>query len=124
MKLANFSQVERTLQLWANGDMKTPNGERVKKSTNKPTIKAASKLNPNTGVVSNVSSNFSAENWAAVTSNYYRSIDKMKLTSLEEIVRLAMKFMSPSKSRRKGSLYGPSGIVEDDDDVRACLVDE
>ncbi|KAI9432302.1 hypothetical protein BJY52DRAFT_1132819, partial [Lactarius psammicola] len=118
--------VKRTLQLWADGEMMALKAAPVKKLTNKPSIKAASKLNPATGVVSNTTSKFSAENWAATTKNYFRSITKMKAGSLEEIVQLATAFMSPSKCRRQGSSYSLHSVGEDDGDVdmRACLMDD
>ncbi|KAH9019020.1 hypothetical protein EDB85DRAFT_1873448 [Lactarius pseudohatsudake] len=117
--------VERTLKLWADGEMEVLHAaDPMKKQASKPSIKAASKLNPLTGIVSNVASKFSAENWAAKTNNYFKSINKMKLDSLEEVVRLATPFMSPSKTRRQGCSYGPQSLVEDDEDVRACLVDD
>ncbi|KAH8984333.1 hypothetical protein EDB92DRAFT_1950889 [Lactarius akahatsu] len=117
--------VERTLKLWADGEMEVLQAaDPMKKQANKPSIKVASKLNPLTGIVSNVASNFSAENWAAKTNNYFKSINKMKLDSLEEVVQLAMPFMSPSKTHRQGCSYGPQSLVEDDEDIRACLVDD
>ncbi|KAI9436203.1 hypothetical protein H4582DRAFT_2078814 [Lactarius indigo] len=117
--------VERTLQLWADGDMEVLHAaEPVKKSANKPSIKAASKLNPSTGIVSNVTSKFSAENWGAATNNYFKSINKMKPSSLEEVVRLATPFMLPLKTRRQGYSYGLQSLVEDNEDIRACLVDD
>jgi hypothetical protein len=61
LKLAKSSQVERTLRLWADSEMKSLQGEPVNKSSNKPTIKAVSKLNPQTGVVSNIAAQFSAD---------------------------------------------------------------
>ncbi|KAI9433680.1 hypothetical protein BJY52DRAFT_1231463, partial [Lactarius psammicola] len=115
--LALAAAVERTLQLWADGEMMALKAAPVKKLTNKPSIKAASKLNPATGVVSNTTSKFSAENWAATTKNYFRSITKMKAGSLEEIVQLATAFMSPSKCRRQGSSYSLHSVGEDDGDV-------
>ncbi len=119
-KLANPSQVERTLQLWADGEMKAENTGPARKQPNKPTIKAVSKLNPATGVISNATSKFSAENWGSTTRNYFRSINKMKPVSLEEIMQLATLFMSPLKSRRQGSSHS----VGEDEDIRACLMDD
>ncbi|KAH9169057.1 hypothetical protein EDB89DRAFT_1908891 [Lactarius sanguifluus] len=116
--------VERSLKLWADGDMEVMNAaDPVKKQANKPSIKAASKLNPLTGIVSNVASKFSAENWGTKTRDYFHSINKMKLESLEEVVRLATLFMSPSKTRRQGCSYGPQSHVKDGEDIHACLVD-
>ncbi|KAH9033644.1 hypothetical protein EDB85DRAFT_2144869 [Lactarius pseudohatsudake] len=55
----------RTLKLWADGEMEVLHAaDPVKKQASKPSIKVASKLNPLTGIVSNVASKFSAENWA------------------------------------------------------------
>jgi hypothetical protein len=103
------TQVERTLQLWADGEMG-------------PGIKAAAKLNPQTGVVSNARSYFSTENWGQETRLYVKSIGRMKAGSLEAIVDLATPFMSPLKSRQ---LLARDLCVadDDDDDVRACLVE-
>ncbi|KAH8985810.1 hypothetical protein EDB92DRAFT_1818527 [Lactarius akahatsu] len=116
--------VERTLKLWVDGEMEVLQAaDPMKKQANKPSIKVVLKLNPLTRIVSNVASNFSAENWAAKTNNYFKSINKMKLDSLEEVVRLAMPFMLPSKTRHQGCSYGPQSLVEDDEDIRACLVD-
>ncbi|KAH9066684.1 hypothetical protein EDB87DRAFT_1587551 [Lactarius vividus] len=95
----------------------------MKKQANKPSIKVASKFNPLTGIVSSVTSKFSAENWGAKMHSYFKSINKMKLDSLEEVVRLATPFMSPSKTRRQGCSYGPQSLAEDNEDIRACLVD-
>ena len=78
--------------------MAHPDNKLVKKQANKPAIKVVSRLNPQTGVISNAGSNFSMENWGHATRNYVRSIDKMKVGSLEEIVKLAMPYMSPLKS--------------------------
>jgi hypothetical protein len=91
-----------------------------KKRSSKPSIKAASRLNPLTGIVSNATSKFSADNWGSATKNYYISINDMNPGSLEEIVQLATPFMSPLKSRRQGqgSSQGPQ-----DNDMRACLKD-
>ncbi|KAI9431278.1 hypothetical protein H4582DRAFT_1822671 [Lactarius indigo] len=117
--------VERTLQLWADGDMEVLHAaEPVKKSANKLSIKAASKLNPSTRIVSNITSKFSAENWGAATNNYFKSINKMKPSSLEEVVRLATPFMSPLKTCRQGYSYGLQSLVEDNEDIHACLVDD
>ncbi|KAH8982929.1 hypothetical protein EDB86DRAFT_2811923 [Lactarius hatsudake] len=81
--------VERSLKLWADGDMEVMHAaDPVKKQANKPSIKATSKLNLVTGNVSKVASKFSAENWGAKTSCYFQSINKMKLESLEEVVQL------------------------------------
>ena len=101
--------------------------EQPKRQSNKPSNKAVTKLNPQTGIVSNAQTRFSAENWGTETSNYVRSIEKMKEGSLEEIIALATPLMSPLKSRRQEtslgsqSLTGPGGSSQD---IRACLVDE
>jgi hypothetical protein len=130
-RLTLASQVERTLQLWAEDNMGPPSAEPIRRKTNKPTIKAVSKLNPQTGLVSSVASKFSADNWGATTRNYMKSIEKMKAGSLERIVELALPFMSPMKSRRgelSGSLSAPADGHEDIraclEDVRACLEDD
>ncbi|KAH8987223.1 hypothetical protein EDB86DRAFT_2809056 [Lactarius hatsudake] len=116
--------VERSLKLWADGDMEVMHAANpMKKQANKPSIKAASKLNLVTENVSKVTSKFSAENWGAKTSCYFQSINKMKLESLEEVVQLATPFMSPSKTRCQGCSYEPQSLVEDGEDIRACLVD-
>jgi hypothetical protein len=94
----------------------------AKKQSSKPTIRAASRLNPQTGIVSNIASKFSAENWGMATKGYIKSIEKMKAGSLENIVKLATPFMSPLKSRRQGPLREPYGLTEDED-MRACLVE-
>ena len=126
-KYLTLSQVERTLRLWGDGEMQ-PLGvsvEQPRKQSNKPSIKATTKLNPQTGIISNTQSKFSAENWGTATSNYLRSIEKMKEGSLEEIVALAEPFMSPLKSRRQETSRGPQSITGgNSQDVRACLVDE
>jgi hypothetical protein len=120
------SQVERNLCLWSDGKMQPLSiGVQQPRQSNKPSIKATTKLNPQTGIVSNTKSKFSAENWATAMSNYLRSIKKMKEGSLEEIVALAVLFMSPLKSHHHELLLGPpsltGGNLQDD---RACLVDE
>jgi hypothetical protein len=105
--------------------MKSLQGEPVNKSSNKPTIKAVSKLNPQTGVVSNIAAQFSADKWRDATSGYVVSIAKMKKGSLDEIVKLAMPYMSPSKSRRQGSTSNTDGLAGDTgNDMRACLADK
>ena len=98
--------------------------ELVKKQTSKPSIRVTSKLNPQTGIVSNAASKFSAENWGPATRNYVRSIEKMKAGSLEEIVKLATPYMSPLKTRRQVSMREPHALAKDDKDLRACLVDK
>ena len=74
--------------------------EKQRRQSNKATIKATSKLNPQTGIVSKTRSNFSTENWGEEMSHYLRSIEKMKEGSLEEIVVLAKPLMSPLKKNR------------------------
>jgi hypothetical protein len=105
--------------------MKPPSSAPVRRQSNKPAIKATSKLNPQTGLVSSITSMFSADNWGATTRNYLKSIEKMKAGSLEAIVELAGPYMSPLKSRRgesSRSLF--AGAAKDHDDVRACLEDD
>jgi hypothetical protein len=104
-----LTQVERTLRLWANGEIG-------------PGIKAVAKLNPQTGVVSNATSHFSTENWGQATMYYVKSISKMKTVSLEEIVDLAAPFMSPLKSRQL-SARALADNDNDNDNLRACLVE-
>jgi hypothetical protein len=120
--LTKSSQVERTLQLWADGKMKSLGPAKTESDNVKPTIKAmpVSTLNPQTGVFSSVDVMFSAGNWALTTSQYMTSICRMEPGSLQEIVTLATPFMSPMKSRRQGNSHGLAG----DEDKRACLVDE
>ena len=115
-------QVERTLRLWANGEMGLDlEGEPgVKKQSCKP----VSKLNPQTGVVSNAASNFSAAQWGPVTRNYVKSIEKMRAGSLADIVRLATPFMSPSKVRRQVVTHHPQALGDGIEDEHAFLVDE
>lgn len=117
-------QVERTLQLWAEGDMKPPSTEPVRRQSNKPVIKAASKLNPHTGLVSSIALMFSADNWGAKTRDYLKSIEKMKAGSLEEIVQLAIPFMSLLKNCHGELLHGLLASTNDHEDVRACLEDD
>ena len=121
-KYAKHSQVERTLQLWADGEMK-PGAEPVKRQSNKPAIKATTKINPQTGIMSSITSLFSAENWGVATSQYVTSIRKMEPGSLEEIMELATPFMSPLKSRRRLEKASASSLHKDDEDERACLMD-
>ena len=102
--------------------------EQPKKQSNKPTIKAATKLNPQTGIVSNTQSRFSTENWGTATSNYVRSIEKMKEGSLEQIVNLSMPYMSPLKSHRQETSLVSQSLTSftegNSQDIRAYLVDE
>ncbi|KAI9433889.1 hypothetical protein H4582DRAFT_1788806, partial [Lactarius indigo] len=72
--------VERVLQLWANGEMGPPL---------KTYMKAAPRLNPANGDIFT----FSADVWAAPTTNYYKSITQMKPSSLEAIVEAANTFL-------------------------------
>ena len=96
-----------------------------KRQASKPSNKATSKLNPQTGVVSKIQSNFSTENWGMTTSNYMRSIEKMREGSLEEIAGLAKCFMSPLKSHCQETSLGSQSLSRGNlQDVRACLVDE
>ncbi|KAH9034759.1 hypothetical protein EDB85DRAFT_1889688 [Lactarius pseudohatsudake] len=99
-------------------------GANLKKQTNKPTIKALSKLNPATGVVSNAASKFSAENWGMITINYFTSIDRMKSELLENIMQLATPFMSPAKSHHQALSYSLHSLAEDDEDICACLMED
>lgn len=124
-KYLTLSQVERTLHLWGNGEMQPLGVDQPRRQSNKPSIKATTKLNPQTGIISNSQTKFSAENWGLATSNYLRSIEKMKEGSLEEIVALAEPFMSPLKSRRQETSHGPQSLTgSNSQDIRACLVDE
>ncbi|KAH9008042.1 hypothetical protein EDB83DRAFT_2323441 [Lactarius deliciosus] len=117
-KHANDSKVERTLKLWADREMEVLDAaDPVREQANKLSIKAASKLNPLTRIVSNAASKFSAENWAVKMNNYFKSINKMKLDSLKEVMQLAMPFMSPSKTCHQGCSYGPQSLVKDDEDI-------
>jgi hypothetical protein len=119
-------QLERTLTLWSNGEMEPlrDDVEQQKKQGNKPSIKAATRLNPHTGVISNTQSRFSTDNWGTATSSYVRSIEKMKDGSLEEIVVLAVPFMSPFKRRQETSC-GVQALTRGNAlDLRACLADE
>ncbi|KAF8256394.1 hypothetical protein EI94DRAFT_1711617 [Lactarius quietus] len=116
--------VERTLQLWAEGNMKPPSSGPVRKQSNKPVIKATSKLNPQTGVVLSITLMFSVDNWRVTTRNYLKSIEKMKAGSLETIVQLAVPFMSPLKSHRGESSRSLFGPAQDHEDIRACLEDD
>jgi hypothetical protein len=121
------SQVERNLCLWSDGKMQplSIGIQQPRRQSNKPSIKATTKLNPQTGIVSNTKSKFSAENWATAMRNYLRSIEKMKEGSLEKIVALAVPFMSPLKSHHHELLLGPPSLTRGNlQDVRACLVDE
>ena len=115
-------QVERTLRLWANGEMGLDSeGEPgVKKQACRP----VSKLNPQTGVISNAATNFSTTQWGPVTRNYVKSIHKMRADSLAEIVQLATPFMSPSKCRRQVATHHPQALCDGTEDERAYLVDE
>ena len=100
------------------------NAEPVKKQTSKPAIKVTSKLNPQTGIVSNATSKFSTENWGPATRNYVKSIKTMKAGSLEEIVKLAAPYMSPLKTHHQVLTHKPHALAKADKDLRACLVDK
>ncbi|KAH8991571.1 hypothetical protein EDB92DRAFT_665813 [Lactarius akahatsu] len=114
-------KVERVLQLWANGEMDAPVTVPTKRKFKKTYMKAAPRLNLADGNISK----FSSDVWAAPTTNYYKSIIKMKLGSLEAIVKAANTFLSQARLRVQGSSVGPSSIADDDDDdLRACLVDD
>ncbi|KAH9043906.1 hypothetical protein EDB85DRAFT_1855214 [Lactarius pseudohatsudake] len=121
-----IAAVKRTLQLWADGEMKAldSGGANLKKQANKPIIKALSKLNPATGVVSNAALKFSVENWGTITINYFTSIDRMKSESLEDIMQLATPFMSPAKSRCQALSYGLCSLTEDGEDIHICLMED
>ncbi|KAH8985922.1 hypothetical protein EDB86DRAFT_2300530 [Lactarius hatsudake] len=115
--------VERVLQLWANGEMDAPVTVPTKRKFKKTYMKAAPRLNPADGDISK----FSSDVWAAPTTNYYKSIAKMKPGSLEAIVTKATNtFLSQARLQVQGSSVGPSNIAEDEDedDLRACLVDD
>lgn len=104
--------------------MKPINVEQAAKTpSNKPTTAVTHKLNPQTGVISNSTTKFSADNWGEATVNYVRSIDKMREESLEEIVTLAASLMSRAKARHQATSPGPSSIPEVED-FRALLKDE
>ncbi|KAH9170847.1 hypothetical protein EDB89DRAFT_1238786 [Lactarius sanguifluus] len=113
--------VERVLQLWANGEMDAPVTVPSKRKFKKTYMKAAPRLNPADGDISKFS-----DVWAAPTTNYYKSIAKMKPGSLEAIVKAANTFLSQARLQVQGSSVGPGSIAEDDDDddLRACLVDD
>ena len=98
--------------------MKPPSTEPVRRQSNKPVIKAASKLNPQTGLVSSVASMFSADNWGEKTRDYLKSIEKMRSGSLEEIVQLAVPYS------RRGELSHSLFSTNDHKGVRACLEDD
>ena len=95
--------------------------EQSRRQTNKPAIKATTKLNPQTGIVSNAWTRFSAENWGKETAHYLRSIEKMRDGSLEEIVVLAEPLMSLLKKSHQESLTGGYPELSN---FCACLVDE
>jgi hypothetical protein len=97
--------------------------EPVKRQSSKPTIKATSKLNPQTGVVSNVSSMFSAEKWGKATESYFTSIGNLMEGSLEEILELTKPFMSQLKKRQESSHAGLHSLDEEGANCRARLVD-
>jgi hypothetical protein len=98
------------------------NDEQVKKQTSKPAIKATSKLNPQTGVLLKAASKFSTENWGPAMRHYVKSINKMKVGSLESIMDLATSYMSPLKSHWQLSSHNPH-VPTDNCDVCACLVE-
>ena len=99
--------------------------EHPKRQASKPSNKATSKLNPQTGVISKTQSNFSTENWGTTTSNYMRSIEKMREGLLEEIAGLAKRFMPPLKSHHQETSLGSQSLSGGNlQDVHACLVDE
>ena len=91
----------------------------MRRQSNKPVIKAASKLNPQTGLVSSVASMFSANNWGEKTRDYLKSIEKMRSGSLEEIVQLAVPY-----SRRGELSHSLLASTNDHEGVRACLEDD
>jgi hypothetical protein len=111
------------LQLWADGDMKAPSTRPVRRQSSKLAIKATSKLNPQTGLVSSLTLMFSTENWGATTRNYLKFIEKMKAGSLQTIVQLAVPFTSPMKSHHGELSCGPFSSTKDHKDVCACLED-
>jgi hypothetical protein len=98
------------------------NDEQVKKQTSKPAIKATSKLNPQTGVLLKAASKFSTEIWGPATRHYVKSINKMKVGSLESIMDLATSYMSPLKSHRQLSSRDPH-VPTNDCNVCACLIE-
>lgn len=123
-KSANFSQVERTLHLWVDGDMKPINIEQATKMPlNKPTTTASDKFNPQTGAMSNRTTQFSADNWGEAMGNNVRSINKMREELLKEIVVLAASLMSWVKTCHQATSPGPSSIPEVED-FCALLKDE
>lgn len=104
--------------------MELDNGELVKKLTGKAAIKAASTLNPQTGVTLKAADKFSSEKWREKTGNYATSVHNLKEGSLEDIVNLSMKFMSLLKSRQMASVTTAlPHTLDDDNDIRACLVE-
>ncbi|KAH9023836.1 hypothetical protein EDB85DRAFT_300801 [Lactarius pseudohatsudake] len=109
--------VERVLQLWANGEMDAPVTVPTKRKFKKTYLTAAPRLNPANGDIST----FSAGVWAAPTTNYYKSIAKVKLARLEAIVEEANTFLS--QAHLQGLLVVTDSVGEDNNDIRACLVD-
>jgi hypothetical protein len=98
--------------------------EQSRRQSNKPSIKATTKLNPQTGIISNTKSKFSTENWETTTSKYLRSIEKMKEGSLEVVV-LAVLFMSLLKSHHQDLSHGPPSLTGGNlQDVCACLINK
>ncbi|KAH9034007.1 hypothetical protein EDB83DRAFT_1784674 [Lactarius deliciosus] len=108
--------VERVLQLWANGEMDAPVTVPAKRKFKKTYLTGAPRLNPVNGDIST----FSADVWAAPTTNYYKSIAKVKPARLEAIVKEANIFLS--QAHLQGLLVVTDG-VEEDNDIRACLMD-
>ena len=106
--------------------MELDDGEPAKKPSSKPAIKAASTLNPQTGVTLKAVDKFSAEKWGLTTRRYVKSIHNLKEGSLEDIVNRSKKFMSPFKCRQLAAASAaiPDTLDDDDDDIRACLVEE
>ena len=101
--------------------MEHDNGEEAKKLTGKTAIKAASTLNPQTGVTSKATDKFSSGKWREKTGSYVTSIHNLNEGSLEDIVNLSMKFMSSFKSRQMASVA--TALPNDNNDIRACLVE-
>ena len=101
--------------------MEHNNGKEAKKLTGKMDIKAASTLNPQTGVTSKAADKFSSGKWREKTGSYAMSIHNLNEGSLEDIVNLSMKFMSSFKSCQMASMA--AALPNNNNDIHTCLVE-
>jgi hypothetical protein len=86
------------------------------------TITLPKTLNFSTGKDSMRQTGFSDASWGKVTRNYVKSARTLDRVKFDVIIREAQEFVKPTRTRNK-TTDATEVIDVDEDDERACLVD-